>query len=105
MWLTPWLSHRFCSCAWAFVTDHSQIVSIFAFWQSINGSGELRLRNKTDPKRHFFKARDFQSLPVFDRGDVVTCFKQCCCRTGIQPGHAAAEQLHVQLVLLEIKQI
>src|SRR4029077_1923530 len=53
------LPHRIWSCAWAFVADHSQIVSIFAFWQSIDGSGELRLRNKTGPKRHFFQTRNF----------------------------------------------
>jgi len=82
-WLA--LSHRIWSCAWAFVTHDSQIISILAFWQSIDCSGELRFRDKTGPKRYFFQARDFQSLPVFDRGDVVTCFKQCGRRASNSP--------------------
>ena len=42
---------------------------------------------------------------MFDRGDVIAGFEQTGLRSGIKPGHPAAEQFHVELVLLEIKQI
>src|SRR5207247_728610 len=47
----------------------------------------------------------FQTLPMLDGGDVVTGLEQSGCGSGIEPGHAPAEQLHVQLVALKIKQI
>jgi len=37
---------------------------------------------------------------MFDGGDIIAGFEECSRRPGIKPSHAAAEQLHVQLVLL-----
>src|ERR1700682_5270160 len=42
---------------------------------------------------------------MFDRGDVIAGFEQTGLRSSIEPGHAAAKQLHMQLVLFEIEQI
>ena len=53
----------------------------------------------------FFEAGDFEALPVFDRGDVVARLEQRRGRAGIEPGHAAAEQFHVQLAALEVAKI
>ena len=42
---------------------------------------------------------------MLDRGDVIAGLEQSSGSASVEPGHAAAEQLHVQLVPLKIKQI
>src|SRR5260370_11832364 len=42
---------------------------------------------------------------MFDRRDVIAGLEQARLRTGVEPGHAAAEQFHMQLFLLQIEQI
>src|SRR6266496_3226319 len=42
---------------------------------------------------------------MLDCRDVITRLQKACLRASIEPSHAAAEQLHVQLFLLKIEQI
>jgi len=58
------------------------------------------LCNETHAHCDFLQAGDFQTLPMLDGGDVITRLKQGFSGTGVEPGHAAAEQLHLQLAAL-----
>src|SRR5947209_18895551 len=42
---------------------------------------------------------------MLDGGNVIACLKQRRSGAGVEPRHAAAEQLHVQFIALKIKQI
>src|SRR5437667_7415427 len=42
---------------------------------------------------------------MLDGGNVIACLKQRRSGAGVEPPHAAAEQLHVQFIALKIKQI
>src|SRR2546428_3311466 len=90
---------------WAFVANHSQVVAVIAARQLIDRFCEPGAGDEFHPQRDFFETRDLESLSMFDRGDVIAGFEQTGLRSGVEPGHAAAEQLHLQLVFPEVKQI
>src|SRR5207244_8331697 len=102
---TEELPDRLGPRAWSFVTDHAQVIAIFVLWQAIYDFREIGLADETHAEGDFFEAGDFEALPVFDRGDVVARLEQRRGRAGIEPGHAAAEQFHVQLAALEVAKI
>src|SRR5437764_3372099 len=86
----------------SFIGHELEIFAVITFRQAINHSAERRLVDEAGAKRHFFDAGDLQSLPMLDGGDVVAGLEHTRLRAGIEPGHAAGEQLHVQLVSGEI---
>ena len=66
---------------------------------------QFRFVDETHAERDLFQAGDLQALPMFDRRDVISRFEQAGLRAGVEPRHPAAQQLYVQLVLLEINRI
>src|SRR6266581_2977987 len=89
----------------SFVANQTQIVAVFVLWQSIDNCRKLRLSDETHAEGDFLETCDFQSLSMFDSRDVIAGLKQSGLRARIEPGHAAAEQFHVQLLAFEVKQI
>ena len=61
--------------------------------------------DETHAERHLLQASNLQSLPVFDRGDIIAGFQQRGGGARVEPGDTAAEQFHVQLIPVQIKQI
>src|SRR5947208_3274519 len=86
----------------SFIGHELEIFAVITFRQAIYDGAERRLVDEACAKRYFLKTGDLQSLPMLDGGDVVAGLEQACLRAGIEPGHAAGEQLHVQLVSIEI---
>src|SRR6266568_9237207 len=89
----------------SFVANHPQILAIFVLWQSIDDSRKFRLSDETHAEGDLLETCDFQSLSMFDSRDVIAGLKQTGLRAGIEPGQAAAEQFHVQLFAVKVKQI
>src|SRR5882724_3624913 len=88
-----------------FRTNHPQILAIFAFRQFIQDALQLPLVDEVRPERDFLEACDLKSLPMLDRRDVISRFEQTRLGSSIEPGHAATERFHVQLVSFEINRI
>src|SRR2546423_15215605 len=86
-----------------FVANHLQIIAVIALGQPVDNLGQIFFVNETHPQRDFFKACHFESLSMFDGCDVVARFQQTRLSSGVEPGHPAAEQLHMQFIFLEIK--
>src|SRR5258708_16673226 len=110
-WLTPHIfcasnrsrsPNRFRTRCRAFVANHSQIIAVIAIRQLIDRFCEAGAGNKFHPQRDFFQTRDFESLSMFDRRDIIAGLEQTGLRSSVDPGHAAAEQLHVQFVFLDV---
>src|ERR1700682_5569926 len=51
---------------------------------------------------NFLRTRDFQALPAFYSGDVLTGLEQRYMRAGIEPRHAASHDLDCQLTVVEV---
>ncbi len=99
------LTHRFWARIRAFVANHSQIIAVLAFRQLVDNFGQIRLRDEAHAQRDLLETGNLESLPMFDGGNVVTRFQQAGLGAGVEPGHAAAEQFHVQRFLFEVEQI
>ena len=81
-----------------FRADHPQILAIFPFRQFIQDALQLPLIDEVHPERDFLEACDLKSLSMLDRRDVISRFEQTRLSSSIEPGHAAAERFHVELV-------
>src|SRR2546429_2666106 len=66
---------------------------------------ESRCIDVTHPIRNLFGTRDLEALPALDRLDVLRRFKQRFMRAGVEPRHAAAHDLAIELAQLEIMAI
>src|ERR1700726_4388433 len=75
---------------WAFLAHHPQVLAIFAFRRAIDNRRKLRLADETHTKCDFLQTRDFQSLAMFDRGDVIRGIEQTCFRPSVEPRYTAA---------------
>lgn len=53
-------------------------------------------------KRDFFQTSDLLTLALFDRLDVARGLQQGFMGTGMEPGKAAVEQLHLQIAAFEV---
>ena len=85
-----------------FVADHAQVIAIISLRRAVDDSAKFRFIDEAHAKSDFFETGDFKSLSMFDGGNVIAGLEQTGLRAGIEPSHAAAKHLHVQLVVLEI---
>ena len=53
----------------------------------------------------FFGAGDLEPLPLLDDLDEIGCLQQRFGRTGVQPGHAAAKNAHLQCAFFHIDSV
>src|SRR5437879_13775131 len=81
------------------------MLAVFGRRESVDEVREVGWGDESHPECDLFQAREFQSLSMLDSGDVITRLEQRLRGAGVEPGHAAAKQLHVQLVALKIEQI
>ena len=86
----------------ALVANQLEITAVFAFRETADQFLQLTLIDKPHPQSNFLEASYLQSLPVFDRRDVVGGLEQTRLRAGVEPGHAASEEADVERVLPQI---
>src|SRR4051812_30173564 len=85
--------------------DIEQILSISRFPVRARRVEQLLGRNKFQIERDLFRTSDAITLPLFDDAHELARIHQRCMRAGIEPGEAAAENLDMQALALEIGEI
>src|SRR5438132_14393527 len=100
----PSSTNRFRTRGEFFIANHSQVVTIIAVRELLTHLRQIRLGDEFHPQRHLFETRHFETMSVFDRGEVVAGFEQTRLRSGIDARNTTAEQYHHQMPFLEVTQ-
>src|SRR4029450_13288766 len=82
-----------------------QIAPVFALRLDVRLPGELGAIDPAVLERDLLQAADAQALALFVGADQLAGLDQAVVGAGVLPGEASAEQLHVQLALLQIEVI
>ena len=79
------------------IEQAQQITAVFVAFHRITQSAELVSADVTHPAGNLLRAGDHHPLPILDRLDEVSRLEERLVGAGVQPGDAAAHDIHAQL--------
>src|SRR5579872_3466278 len=82
---------------WLRLEDAREVLAVGARRHRVCDAPEVVGGNPSHAVGDFLEARDHQSLPLFDRVDVVRRLHERVVRAGVEPGDAACELFDVEL--------
>ena len=88
-----------------FVQHLLQVLTIAVLQQRLRQPLQLRRVDPATPVRDLLRTRHLQSLALLQRRDELPRFHQAVVCAGVEPGVAAAHDLHVELSLLQVRRV